>query len=78
MWKQVFPQNFKDHDKIFNNDKIFTYESIFMQFIHLNFVGIDRMTTMLVGERVNMSMQTFSSEHEKILKHIPCHVMEYY
>jgi hypothetical protein len=33
------------------------------------------MTTMLVGERVNMSKRTFSSEHEKNLKaySMPCH-----
>jgi hypothetical protein len=63
--KQVFPQNFRDHDKIFNNDKIFMYESILMEFIQFNFVRIDTMTMMLVGEWANMNKRAFSNEHEK-------------
>ncbi len=35
-------------------------------------------STMLVGEHVSMSKQAYSCEQEGILKHIPCHVMEFF
>ncbi len=43
-----------------------------------NFVVHKSQSTTLANECVNRSGQAYSCEHEKILKHIPCHVMEYF